>query len=61
MISRCHSRAVSVDEPLYVMPLQFEVAFLHISRVKQEFDRGKIVIGFNGAVYAPLVVQRSAG
>lgn len=45
--------AISTDENLYMMPLQSEVAFLHISRLKHKIDRGEVVIGVNGAEYAP--------
>ncbi|RFU24562.1 hypothetical protein B7463_g11776, partial [Scytalidium lignicola] len=47
------SEVISTDEHLYMMPLQSEVAFLHISKLKHEIDQGQVVIGVNGAEYAP--------
>lgn len=52
-ITTVPSEAISTDEHLYMMPLQSEVAFLHISRLKHKIDQGEIVIGVNGAEYAP--------
>lgn len=52
-VTTCPSEAISMDEHLYLMPLQSEVAFLHISKLKHKIDPGQVVIGVNRLEYAP--------
>ncbi|KIW06868.1 uncharacterized protein PV09_02544 [Verruconis gallopava] len=47
------SNTITTDKHLHVMPLQSETAFLHVSRLKHEINRALVVIGLNGAEYAP--------
>jgi hypothetical protein len=52
-ITTCKLEEIAMDEHLYMMPLQSEVALLHISRLKRKIDPGEVVIGVNGSEYAP--------
>ncbi|KAH8819300.1 hypothetical protein F5884DRAFT_864826 [Xylogone sp. PMI_703] len=43
-IATSPSKVVLIDEHLYMMPLQSEVAFLHISRLKHKVDQSQVVL-----------------